>query len=145
MTKHALPILILGGLILSAAIAGDAVSEREHGFKNSKRAVTTIKDALSTGDMATVAASAKTMADFAERIPDLFPPGSKGGFFSAAKDDIWRDFPDFTQKSKTLQRDAQALATLAAAPSPDRAAVNAAFSNVTEDCKTCHQTYKKGR
>ncbi|UCV17789.1 c-type cytochrome [Ferribacterium limneticum] len=142
-TKH-LIALILGGLIISAAVASDVISERESGFKASKRAVATIKDALADGNMTTVAASAKTMAEFAERIPSLFPAGSKGGFFSAAKEDIWRNFPDFVQKSKNFQSNAQELATLASSPSPDKAAVSAAFAKVTENCKTCHQPYKKG-
>jgi len=143
-TKH-LIALILSGLSISVAIASDVISERESGFKGSKRAVATIKDALANDNMPIVAASAKTMAEFAERIPSLFPVGSKGGFFSAAKEDIWRNFPDFVQKSKSFQSDAQELAVLASLPSPDKTAVNAAVVKVTENCKTCHQQYKKGR
>ncbi|MRD72425.1 cytochrome c [Rhodocyclus tenuis] len=144
MTQKHLIALVLSGFIISTAGASDVISEREQGFKGSKRAVANIKDALAEGDMITIATSAKSVADFAVRIPALFPAGSKGGFFSASKEDIWRNFPDFVQKSKSFQADAQALAALAAAPSPDKAAVNAAFAKVTDDCKTCHQTYKKG-
>lgn len=142
-TKH-LITLILSGFIISATVASDVVTERESGFKDSKRAVASIKDAQADGNMTTVAASAKTMAEFAERIPSLFPAGSKGGFFSAAREDIWRNFPDFVQKSKSFQRNAQALATLASSPSPDKTAVSAAFAKMMEDCKTCHQSYKRG-
>lgn len=142
--KH-LSALILSSFIFSSAIASDVISERESGFKGSKRAISSIKDALADGNMTTVTNAAKTLAEFAERIPGLFPTGSKGGFFSAAKEDIWRNFPDFVQKSKSFQVNAQELATLASTPSPDKVAVNAAFSKVTEDCKNCHQTYKKGR
>ncbi|UCV27433.1 c-type cytochrome [Ferribacterium limneticum] len=144
MTTKKLIALIVSGLIISTAGASDVISERESGFKGSKRAVATIKDALAEGNMATVATSAKSVADFAERIPSLFPAGSKGGIFSAAKEDIWRSFPDFVQKSKSFQVNAQALAALAVAPSPDKAAVNEAFAKVTADCKSCHQPYKKG-
>lgn len=144
MTTKQLIALIFSGFIISTAGASDVISERESGFKGSKRAVATIRDALAEGNMATIATSAKAMAEFAERIPSLFPAGSKGGFFSAAKEDIWRSFPDFVQKSKSFQANAQALAALAAAPSPDKAAVSTAFAKVTDDCKTCHQPYKKG-
>lgn len=136
--------LILGGFIFSTACASDVISERESGFKGSKRAVASIKDALANSNMETVAVSARTLAEFAERIPSLFPPGSKGGFFSPAKDDIWRNFPDFVQQSKSLQLNSQELATLASSPSADKNAVNAAFSKVIADCKTCHQSYKRG-
>lgn len=142
-TKH-LITLILSGFIISATVASDVISERESGFKGSKRAVATIKDALADGNMSTVADSAKTMAEFAERIPSLFPNGSKGGLFSAAKEDIWRNFPDFVQRSKSFQTNAQELATLASLRSPDKAAVSAAFAKVTDNCKNCHQPYKKG-
>jgi cytochrome c556 len=100
--------------------------------------------ALVDGNMAAIAVSAKAMAEFAERIPGLFPTGSNGGFFSAARENIWHNFPDFVQKSKSFQGNAKALATLATSPSPDNAAVNAAFTKVIEDCKACHQQYKKG-
>lgn len=144
MITKQLIALVLSGFIISTAVASDVISERDHGFKGSKRAVANIKDALAEGDMTTIATSAKSMADFAERIPSLFPPGSKGGFFSAAKEEIWRNFPDFVQKSKSFQANAQALATLAASPTPDKAAVSAIFTKVTDDCKNCHQPYKKG-
>jgi cytochrome c556 len=143
MTRKPLAALILSSFIVFSAGASDVISEREAGFKASKRAVSSIKDALADSNMAAVAASAKSMAEFAEQIPSLFPPRSKGGFFSAAKEEIWRSFPDFVEKSRSLQSDAQALAALAASPSPDKATINAAFVKVTEDCKTCHQAYKK--
>lgn len=142
-TKHIIT-LILSGFIFSTAGAGDVIAERESGFKVSKRAVAGIKVALADGNMAAIVAPAKTMAEFAERIPSLFPAGSKGGFFSAAKEDIWRNFPDFVQKSNSFQSNAQALAALAASNSPDKAAVSAALSRVVDDCRACHQLYKRG-
>lgn len=144
MTGKQLLTLIFASITITSASASDVVSEREAGFKASKRAVSAIKEALAEGNMAVVAASANSMAEFAERIPGLFPPGSKGGFFSAAKEGIWRSFPDFVEKSRSFQDTAQALATLAASPSPDKVAVDIAFTKVMEDCKACHRSYKKG-
>lgn len=130
---------------MSPVSASDVNSEREAGFKGSKRAISAIKDDLAAGNLAAVAKSASSMAEFAEKIPALFPPGSKGGFFSAAKAEIWENFPDFVEKSKSFQLNAQALSTLASTSPPDKAVLNAAFTKVTDDCKTCHQFYKRGR
>ncbi|MDQ7989393.1 MAG: cytochrome c [Candidatus Dactylopiibacterium sp.] len=146
MTRKArLALFLLPCLAVAAVTAADVIAQREAGFKASKRALSTIRDALASGDHVAVAAAANGMAGFAEKIPALFPPGSQGGIFSAAKDEIWRNAPDFSAKAKSFQTNAQALAAAASAPQPDKAAIGAALTKVTQDCKSCHQTYKKGR
>lgn len=145
MFRKQLCAVLISTIAIASAGATDVNSEREAGFKGSKRAISAIKDDLAAGNLAAVAKSASSMAEFAEKIPALFPAGSKGGFFSAAKAEIWENFPDFVTKAKSFQLDAQALSTLAASSSPDKAALNVAFAKVTDDCKVCHQSYKRGR
>jgi cytochrome c556 len=145
MFSKQLCAVLISTFAMSSVGASDVKSEREAGFKGSKRAISAIKDDLAAGNLAAVAKSASSMAEFAEKIPTLFPPGSKGGFFSAAKAEIWENFPDFLEKSKSFQLNAQALSTLASSSSPDKAALNTAFTKVTDDCKGCHQSYKRGR
>ncbi len=147
------PLAKLLGVIASATIVlalsepayADVVSDREEGFKASKRSISSIKDAIASGDTGKVASAANSIAAFAERIPSLFPPGSKGGFFSAAKDEIWPNFHDFAEKAKHLQTESRLLSELARTGTTDKASLSSALTKVSETCHACHQTYKRGR
>lgn len=139
--------LVIAGVMAfgGVAMAMDPASERSDGFKASKRAAGVIQEALENGNVTAAIEPATSMAVFAARIPSLFPPGSNGGFFSKARDEIWRNFPDFEEKSRVFQARAQSLAELAASDHADSAQVADAFGKVMESCKDCHRTYKAGR
>ena len=135
---------LLAGAAVTAAQAADAISERTDGFKANKHSVAAIKDAIASGNAAAIADKAKSIATFAARIPSLFPPGSTSED-SAAKDDIWSNFPDFTAKAQTLQTNAQALADLAASGKADQDQLQAGFGKVLDSCKACHRQYKEDK
>ncbi len=82
MTTKQLIALVLSGFIISTAGASDVISERESGFKGSKRAVATIKDALAEGNMATIATSAR---GFSCTIPD---ESTKSSWLSSCAGDL---------------------------------------------------------
>lgn len=127
-----------------ATWAADPVAERVAGFKASKKASAQIREAIERGDHVAVAQSARDMAAFAARVPELFPPGSKGGFFSAAKDAIWTSFPDFAEKAKAFETQAFALERVASTMPVDQGAVLSAYKRLGTTCTQCHQSYKRG-
>lgn len=128
-----------------AAWSADPVSEREEGFKAAKKTSAIIKEAIERGDHATVGQSARSLASFAARVPELFPPGSQGGFFSAAKGSIWTQFPDFVDKSRAFESEVLELERLASAEPVDRTALLSAYRRLAQTCTACHQPYKRGR
>lgn len=145
MKKH--PFLLALTLVCASAtavLAADPVVERVHGFKANKHSVEEIKDALKAGDTAAIVAPANALADFAVRIPGLFPPGSDQGK-TDAKAEIWSNFPDFETKAKTFETRSRALADLAAGKNgtADKAQLGAAFGAVLDSCKACHRAYKE--
>ena len=128
--------------LLSAA---DPASERVDGFKASKRALARIEEAMAQGDRVTVAEQARLLAAFAEKIPGLYPVGAKGGFLSLARDDIWKNFPDFTEKAAAFQAGARKLEQAATAERAEAAQMSERLRQVKSACMSCHQSYKRGR
>ena len=132
-------------LVCSApAWAGDVTDERSAGFKASKRAMAEIQEAIAAQDTGGTAARARDMAQFAARIPHLFPPGSSGGWFSGARSAIWDSFPDFERKAQSFASAAQALADLAETGTAERDRLLEAYARLGESCRDCHRPYKAG-
>lgn len=138
-------VLTCASLTTSAADpAADPVAERVAGFKASKKASVQIREAIERGNHAAVAQAAGAMAAFAGKVPELFPPGSKGGFFSAAKDGIWTNFTDFQEKAKAFETQARGLERVATTEPVDQGALLSAYSRLSATCTQCHQSYKRG-
>ncbi|MCX8048998.1 MAG: cytochrome c [Methylohalobius sp.] len=77
----------------------------------------------------------------AKSIPDMFPQGSEHRK-SAAKKEIWKNFPDFTSRAQTLERLSQEF--VQAVKGGDEAAMKAAFQKMgKEGCSACHEKYRK--
>lgn len=131
--------------LMPVVSAADPVDERIEGFKESKRGVARIEDAIRKGDALTVADQARLLALFAEKIPSLFPADAKGGFLSKAKGEIWQSFPDFSQKANSFQVSAQQLEASARGDNVDAGVLNQRLRAVQDSCVSCHRQYKKGR
>lgn len=130
---------------VSSATAADPVRERVEGFKASKRSIAAIEDAIGRGDKTTVAEQARLLAVFAQKIPSLHSADAKGGFFSAAKSEIWENFPDFTEKAGAFQASARNLQEAAASADADMALLSQRLRDLKNSCSSCHQSYKRGR
>lgn len=146
LTAYMRPLLLaLAAAGLPLTSMADSVTERIDGFKANRRAIAAIEDALAHADQVTVAEQARLMARFAERIPSLYPPDAKGGFFSQAKSDIWVRFPEFTQKAQALQQSARQLEQAAQAQPSDVAMQQMLLRQVKTNCLACHEQFKRGR
>lgn len=75
----------------------------------------------------------------AKQLNSAFPPGSDIAP-SRAKPDIWQDPAGFKSKSDDLQNATSKL--VSASKSGDLAAFKAAFSNMSQSCKSCHDSYR---
>lgn len=142
MAVTRLLLMALMVTILSAGLAHatDWIEERVVGFKNVKALIARIDDALSDGKLDKVGADAHTVANFAARIPDLFPAGSGQGGKTSASTDIWIHFADFSSRADAFRRAAETLAH--AAETGNRAGAEESFSALRSTCKSCHIRYK---
>lgn len=91
-------------------------------------------------DQAEFARRARRVAAVAPQLLEGFPAGSDSGAKTAAKAEIWADFPDFSMKMKDFARESAALARIAR--DGDEAATKAQFAKVGATCKACHDSYK---
>ena len=98
-----------------------------------------IASAIGGGDYQTVINQAKTISNWAQKIPVYFPEGSGFGD-TKARAEIWANFDDFTALSKANETAANRLVT--AAKSGDQGAMMASLKNLGGSCKACHRSYK---
>lgn len=137
-----LPALFVTALA-TPALAADVGADRVQGFRKTRGDLAEIRKQLVAGRPLGIVAPARRLEAFALRIPQLFPPGSKGGLRSRAEDEIWERFDDFSRMAKQLQREADALARLAASGTASKTALREAYHRVADTCETCHDPYRR--
>lgn len=95
-----------------------------------------------TPDLAQVRQNAQSIAEFAPRVPTLFPAGTGPDVGKTeAKADIWAKPKDFAEKAHAFNQQAQAFN--AAAQGSDVAAIRAAHGELGKSCKACHDLYRE--
>ena len=92
-------------------------------------------------DQARFAAAAAHVANLSPLLSEAFPADSNLPPTSAARPEVWREWPDFERRLAKLQAAGEALA--AAAAGGDRERLRTAFANLTDNCKSCHEHYKQ--
>jgi cytochrome c556 len=92
-------------------------------------------------DAARFATAASHVKALAPLLAEAFPPDSNLPPKSAAKAEVWREWPDFERRLTKLATASESLA--AAAADGDRDRVRRAFGDLTENCKSCHEHYKQ--
>jgi len=85
---------------------------------------------------------AAAIAEFAPRVPSLFPPGTgpETGHRTRAKAEIWSDAQTFRQRAEAFNREATRFNQ--AAQSGDIAAIRAALPGLGDSCKNCHDRFR---
>ncbi|EWY40199.1 cytochrome C [Skermanella stibiiresistens SB22] len=134
--------LLIGTAALSGGVnaSDDPLKTRKEGFEANKKAMGAIKKIFEDGaDLGGIAAPAQAMADFAKRVPALFPPGSDKGE-TKAKPAIWTNNADFTAKAGAFEAETAKLVQLVG--SGDKSAVQKQFGAVGGTCKACHDSYR---
>lgn len=91
-------------------------------------------------DGAEFARRAERVAQLSKMLDEGFPDGSDKGAKTEALPAIWRNRADFDAKMADFQREAAALAEVAAGGDVD--AIKAQFGKTGGTCKACHDKYK---
>jgi len=148
------PVVIsLGALAATFAIATTALAldaaavekARSDYFHSLGKPAKGLRDELSKGspDTAVLKAYYADIARIAPNLPAQFPAGSgpESGVKTEAKANIWTDGAGFKKDADALASAANALNTAAQGGNVD--AVKAAYGNLGQTCKGCHETYRK--
>ncbi len=90
----------------------------------------------------TIQRHAAHIAQFAPRVPSLFPPGTgpETGRRTRAKAEIWSDSETFRQRAQAFDREAARFNQ--SAQSGDLAAIRAALPDLSGACKNCHDRFR---
>lgn len=135
----ALAVMFITG---QATYAAEPQQERQETMKGVGQAMgqlgKTVKGEIDY-DADAVAASFQTMNDASKNFLDKFPEGSETGHETEASPKIWSDRAGFEQAVKKLETDTHNA--LKAAPQ-NLDEFKAAFGQVAQNCKTCHETYR---
>jgi cytochrome c556 len=87
------------------------------------------------------AVAAQRVAFLAPILPEAFPADSYVPGKTAAKPEIWKNPDDFQGRLKKFAADSAAFAELAKTADLDR--LTPAFKELTGECKSCHEKYRK--
>ena len=128
---------VMLGFGLSISANAGVIEDRKAKFKENVAVLKAIKGQIQAGDFDGVATGGRTIAAWAEQMPDFFPEGSES---LGALDEIWMDFDDFRMKADANRQ--AALNLEAAAKTKDSTKIMAAVQTLSGTCKSCHQSYK---
>jgi cytochrome c556 len=121
--------------------AADAIAARQQLMKDQGAAMRSIADKVKAGQIAAVAVDAEKLAETANRIPGLFPPGSVDPQKSRAKPEIWQKWSDFEGNAKTLSTKATQLA--ATSRTGNASATTPLIADLSRTtCTACHDAFR---
>jgi len=92
-------------------------------------------------DTGRIVAAADHIAALVPLLPEAFPADSNLPGKSAAKPEVWTDWDDFAHRLSDLRAASASFAGTAA--HGDEKAVRTAFGELTQQCKGCHDRYKR--
>jgi cytochrome c556 len=141
MKKILATMLLLVPLAISGADTNtEAIEARQAAYKSIKESMAEIKDAMLAENYSAAEDSARNVVDKARTVTKLFPAGSYAGD-TRAKEKIWENLEDFTQRQQKLIADAEVLVSVSA--SKDTKQLKAAFKQTAKNCKGCHMKYRQ--
>ena len=130
--------------VVNAQMSGtEAALERQDGMKSADDALKTVKASIDTGtDIAMAELYAQAIADWARKMPTLFPAnsGRQAQVKTSALDEIWREAPEFNRRAARLVDEAATLARALRANNPLAAA--AAYAETADACRSCHAKFR---
>ena len=133
-------VIAVGCATAQTMTAGEAVAERQKLMKANGAAWKGVQEKTKAGDIAGVAADADTMAQNANKITPLFPPGSLEGK-TAAKPEIWTKWAEFEASAKNFEVEAVKLRDTA--KTNDKAATEALVKDFgRKACGSCHTPFR---
>jgi cytochrome c556 len=133
--------------VVTAKVSGPAAAqvmhERHEGMETIGKNFKALHRELeaSSPNVATVRASASTIANLSKKASGWFPAGTGPDIGkTGAKPEIWQNPEDFAAKLAAFQKAAQAYNAIAAGG--DVSAMKAGFANLAGTCKACHDKYR---
>jgi cytochrome c556 len=143
-------LLLLSGTLLLAPFPGRShegatgiLKERMDAMESMAAAIKEIRWRIEANrDLAGIGPQANRISAVAQRMPQLFPPGSNGRP-SEALSAIWTQWSEFQAKAARLEQESQRLTQ--AADGGDPKAIAAQYRAMGQTCIACHEVYRAKR
>ena len=139
----ALHAVVLAGSLLWAhqghEHATGVVKERMELMESMAKAQKAITQRLRQNrELELIKVEARSIRELSEKIPSLFPPGSRE-HPTAAKEAVWQKWSDFEAKARATQAESEKLS---ATDTRDINALTAQARALSQSCGTCHELYR---
>lgn len=140
-------IMVVGALALgigSVLAQSDPIATRKATMKKLSAAnaeVTKINKGEAPFNLSTVQAALAEMQNAAKVMPAQYPENAKTGGETRALPKIWETKSDFDARFVKLNKDAAD----AAGKIKDEATFKTTYAEVTKNCDSCHDSYRKAR
>jgi cytochrome c556 len=141
-------VMVLGAVVAGGYAAAqapatpeEAIEARKKLMKEQGAAWKNIQEKTKAGQIKEAAADADKLASTSKQIAPLFPQGSLNPDKSAAKPEIWQDWPKFESAAKNLETWSVKLRDTAQTGDADATqAIVKDFGR--QACGTCHQPFR---
>lgn len=143
-------LLMLGELLTTPVLfapqahehATGVVKERMDLMESMAKAQKAIRQRLRANrELDLIKADARSIQEFAQKIPSLFPSGSRE-HPTEAKGSIWQNWPDFERRARAAVLEADKLAAI---EPRDVKALAAQARTLSQSCGACHEHYRAKR
>ncbi len=133
-------LIAVSGAAWAHSGATGIVKERMDKFKDAKASIKILKSAIEKKDFATITKEAESINLWAKQLTASFPTGSNP-HPSEALNIIWQEFDLFENEAEAQIRASEKL--MKAAMAQDSEATTAAFKELANTCKSCHNSYRE--
>ena len=117
------------------------VKERMDGMEAMDKRMTAIESRLKEKrELSAIKTDAEAIAELSSHVAHLFPPGSTQ-HPTRARSAIWKNWPDFERRARTMEA---ASRKLAAADPADAKVLAAQVRALARECNSCHEKYRVG-
>ena len=120
----------------------DSIEERQAMFKQSKKSMRALRDAIRNEDLENALKSINFHTSWSDDLVSLFPEGSEASMSndSDASGAIWLDFEGFQSFNKDYFKESLKVKTALERQNFNEAM--GAFFKMAKTCKKCHQSFR---
>lgn len=141
--KHVISISLFCLLLVNTAYASsdeesDATKNRQQVYSSIEDQSEALEDLVDDEKWQEAAPLADALAEKVAKLQHLFPESSKDE--GRARDSVWEEWPEFSQRLHTLEKDFRAVSVAITAKDYDKA--EDSLDDATSACNSCHMSYR---
>ncbi len=131
--------LLLANMVMAQSdIKSEATQTRQQVYSSIEEQSELLEDLVDDEKWQEAAPLAQDLAKKVSRLKTLFPESSKDE--GRARDSVWEEWPEFSQRLQTLEKDFSDVSLAIAAGDYDKA--EDSLDDATSACDSCHMSHR---